>query len=180
MLKKWLPFIACVFLSMIITTRALCQIDADTSLQNNDDSAAVDAAIANFYQILSFTSADQNKYNTLPQLFTAQGVLISAVADKPFFWTVQQYSQMAEDNFKKQKMEVWGEQETCSQTHIFGKIAQRFSTYKILYVADGKETTRAGINAIQLVKENGKWLITSVAWDRVSDTLLIPPDYSCQ
>src|SRR5689334_9009773 len=113
MFKKWLPFIACAFLSIIFTTRAVCQIDADTSLQNNDDSAAVDATIANFYQTLSFTSADQNKYNTLPQLFTAQGVLISAVADKPFFWAVQQYAQMAEDNFKKQKMEVWGEQETC-------------------------------------------------------------------
>ncbi len=165
---------------MLVVSNAKCQIDADSSYQTNDnDSAAVDAAIANFYQTLSFKSVDQNKYSNLPRLFTAQGFLISAVANKPFFWTVQQYVQIAEDNFKKQKMETWDEQETCSQTHIYGNIAQRFSTYKIIYVADRKETMRSGINAIQLIKENGKWLITSVEWDRASDALPIPPDYTC-
>ena len=47
-------------------------------------------------------------------------------------------------------------------------------------MADGKETTRSGINAIQLIKEDDKWLIASVAWDRVSDTLAIPAEYNCQ
>jgi hypothetical protein len=181
MLKRWVPLIGCILLSMLFVTNAKCQIDADSSYQTDDsDSSAVDAVVANFYKMLSFTSVDQNKYSNLPQLFTAQGLLISATGNKPFFWTVQQYAQIAEDNFKKQKMEAWDEQETCSQTHIFGKIAQRFSTYKIIYVAGGKETRRSGINAIQLIKENGKWRITSVEWDRASDALPIPPDYSCQ
>jgi len=177
--NRLLAFIICTLVTIISAKNANCQVDADSAYQT-DDSTAINAAIANFYQMLSFTSADKNKYSNLPQLFTAQGVLISAVGDKPFFWTVRQYAQLAEENFKKQKMEVWGEQEICSQTNFFGKIAQRFSTYKILYVADGKETKRSGINAIQLIKENDKWLIASVAWDRASDTLPIPAYYNCE
>jgi hypothetical protein len=180
MTNKWVSLIAGVLMVVAFATDARCQAGMDSSYQTDNDSAAIDAAIATFYQTLFFTSVDQNKYSNLPRLFTTQGVLISAAGDKPYFWTVQQYVQLAADNFKKQKMETWGEQETCSQTHIFGKIAQRFSTYKILYVAGGAETIRSGINAIQLIKENSKWLIASVAWDRASDTLPIPPEYSCR
>ena len=180
MMKKWVSLITGVLLLVAFATNARCQTDMNSSYQTENDSAAIDAAIATFYQTLSFTSVDQNRYSNLPQLFTAQGVLISAAGDKPYFWTVQQYVQLAADNFRKQKMETWGEQETCSQTNVFGKIAQRFSTYKILYIVAGVETVRSGINAIQLIKENDKWLITCVAWDRASDTLPIPPDYNCQ
>lgn len=174
MKKKAFIFLA----SMLLATKANCQTETDSSFQPGD-STAIEAAISNFYNTLSFSRLDENKYSNLPQLFTAQGVLISAAGDTPYVWTVQEYAQMAEDNFKKQKMEVWSEQETCSQTHSFGKIAQRFSTYKVLYVADGQETMLSGINAIQLVKENDKWLITSVEWDRASDVLPIPPVYNC-
>jgi hypothetical protein len=199
--RKYLPFILCALLSVAFTPSAKCQTTdstyqntdtayqtpdtvaqtiIDTAIQVTDDSAAIDDAIATFYQTLSYTSVDQNRYSDLPQLFTAQGVLISNAGEKPTTWTIQQYVQLANDNFKSQQMESWDQEETCAQTHVFGKIAQRFSTYKITYVAAGTEIKRSGINAFQLIKEGGKWVIASVAWDRASETLPIPAAYSCE
>ncbi len=167
-----------ILLSILLVKNAACQTAPDSLLQT-DENRIIDSTIAVFYQTLSFTELEKNKYGDLPNLFTVQGFLISTAGSKPVFWTVQQYAQVAEENFKKQKMEVWGEQETCSQTQFFGKVAQRFSTYKILYIADGKETIRSGINAIQLIKEEDKWRIANLAWDRASDALPIPPAYNC-
>lgn len=181
MKQRWITAIVLILATAVFATNANSQTNTDSSFQfNNNDMAVIDSAIANFYQTLSFTAVDQNRYNDLPQLFTAQGLLISAIGDKPYFWTVQEYAQLAEDNFKKQKMETWDEEEICSQTQVFGKIAQRFSTYKIIYVAGGRETVRRGINAIQLINEGGKWLIVSVAWDRENNTTPIPAEYDCQ
>jgi hypothetical protein len=84
---------------------------------------------------------------------------------------------MAKENYSKQGISDWEEREVFAKTEVFGKIAQRFSTYQIRFTAKGKETVRRGINAIQLIQQGVKWYITSLAWDRQSETLPIPTRY---
>jgi len=86
----------------------------------------------------------------------------------------------AKRGLKKQQFSTRDEHELCANTDIFGKVAHRFSTYKIPIVANGKERAMTGINAIQLIKQSNQWLITSIAWDKESDKLKLPLKYLCQ
>jgi len=138
-----------------------------TQAQNNStDSLRIDSTVNAFYQTLSFSQPGANHYDDLVHFFTSQGLLISNVGKEPQVWTASQYISGAKEAFSKQQITLWEEQEVHARTDIFGKVAQRFSTYKIRLIAHGMESLREGVNAIQLIKQNGTWLITSVAWDK--------------
>lgn len=165
--------------SLTVAKSANSQILSD-SLNLRSDSAAITFLIKKFYQTLSFDKTELNKYDSLNDFFVAYGLLISNVGKEPQFFAVKQYVESAKENFKKQEISSWNESEICAKTELFGKVAQRFSTYKIRLVSNGKESFRTGINTIQLIKQNNKWLITTVAWDKESQTLKIPEKYRCK
>jgi len=116
----------------------------------------------------------------LSKFFIPQGLMISNNGKEPVFLTVRQFIEGAKENFKKQGIASWNEYEICAKTEMFGKVAHRFSTYKIRLIANGQESYRTGINAIQLIKQNNSWIITSVAWDKETQTLKIPAKYICK
>src|SRR3569833_1992920 len=95
---------------------------------------------------------------------------IPNIGKTPMYLKVDQFISNAKDNFRRQQIGSWVESETCARTDIFGKIAQRFSTYSIRLTANGVESRRAGINAIQLIKVNDSWLISAVAWDKETES----------
>lgn len=61
--------------------------------------------------------------------------------------------------------------------HQYGDIAMAFTTYE-----KGPYTPRAiqgrGINAVQLVRQDGRWWLASIAWDEENSAGPIPPAYS--
>jgi hypothetical protein len=144
------------------------------------DSLRIDSTIKKFYQTLSFDKPDANHYDELTLFLIPQGLLISNVGKEPRFATTSEYISVSKATFRQQQITTWEEQEVCSRTEIFGKVAQRFSTYNIRIIANGKENLRSGINAIQLIKQNDTWLITSVAWDKEAPDQKIPSKYNCQ
>lgn len=179
-----LPYSVYTALLVLLTTIAQ-SAGSQTTIHNNSlnlisDSSAIALLTESFYQTLSFDKVDMNKYDSLNKFFTAQGLLISNVGKEPQFFTVKQYIESAKENFEKQQISTWNESEVCATTELFGKVAHRFSTYKIKLVSNGQESYRTGINAIQLIKQDNRWLITTVAWDKESKTLKIPVKYLCQ
>jgi hypothetical protein len=59
----------------------------------------------------------------------------------------------------------------------YGDVANAFSSYE-----KGPHTPRAvqgrGINAVQLVRQNGRWYIASITWDEENTAGPLPPEYS--
>jgi hypothetical protein len=177
---KHIPLVNILFLS-IISLYANCQVKTNNDgLNITSDSAAISLLTNQFYQTLSFESSNSNKYDSLSNLFIRQGLLITTIGKEAQFFTVDQYIEGAKKNFVKQQISAWDENELCAKTDVFGKVAQRFSTYKIKLVSNEKESIRTGINAMQLIKQNGKWIITVVSWDKETETIKIPGTYLCQ
>ena len=149
------------------------------SIQNTD-SVEIDSLINEFYQTLSFEKVELNKFDSLIKYFIPQALMIANVGEIPEFSTVKQFIDGAKESWKKFQVTVRNEHEVCAKTEIFGKIAHRFSTYKIRIIAKGRERYISGINTIQLIKQNNRWVITDIAWDGESQTLKIPAKYLCE
>lgn len=67
---------------------------------------------------------------------------------------------------------AFSEVEIGSKVDIFNGIAHVFQAYKV----DAGEYHARGINSIQLVMHNGKWLIASVTWSNESGSQKIPEE----
>lgn len=149
------------------------------SIQNTD-SLEINSLINEFYQTLSFEKVEVNKFDRLFKFFTPEALMIGNVGTTPEFSTVKQFVDGAKESWKKFQVTARNEYELCAKTEIFGKIAHRFSTYKIQIIAKGRERYTSGINTIQLIKQNNRWVITNIAWDGESQTKKIPAKYLCE
>lgn len=144
------------------------------------DSIQINALANAFYKAISFQNVDSNKLDSLNRLFISSGQLIANTGEEPFFLTVKQYIDGTIPESKKEHLTVFEMNETCSKTEIFGKIASRFSTYKLHAKTVLMDYNTAGIYSMQFIKQHNKWLITSVAWDKESPTSMIPSKYACK
>lgn len=68
------------------------------------------------------------------------------------------------------------EEEISRVIHQYGDIAQAFSSYRKRF-ADTDEILGRGINSIQLVRNDGRWWIASMAWDEEVGAGPIPTEY---
>lgn len=69
------------------------------------------------------------------------------------------------------------EKEIHRVTDIFGNIAHIFSTYEAFRESSDEIPFMRGINSIQLMKTNEKWLIINIYWMQESDIYEIPKKY---
>jgi hypothetical protein len=130
--------------------------------------------IEKLYGYLSFKDTSSILMDSLTSIFVPQGKLLANFGKQPVSWTVPQYILSVKKNLSDQGITAWNESELFHKTDIFGKIAQTFSAYEISFVSKNQTTVRRGINCIQLIKQNDKWIIVSLIWDRERDNLKIP------
>jgi len=133
--------------------------------------------IEKLYGYLSFRDTSSIIIDSLTSIFVPEGKLLANFGKQPVSWTVTQYILSAKKSFSDQGITAWKESELFHKTDIFGKIAQTFSAYEISFVSKNQTTVRKGINSIQLIRQNDKWVIVSLIWDRERDDLKIPAKY---
>jgi hypothetical protein len=141
------------------------------------DKRQIDSCIKNLYRFLSYTNGKTENVDSLSSLFIPDGKLTANFGDQPKTWSVQQFIEFVKDGYTKQSITDREEIELFEKTEIFGKISQRISTYKINFLINEKIEQRRGINSIQLLKINEKWLINSLIWDTEKLSLKIPDIY---
>ena len=87
--------------------------------------------------------------------------MINNDADEPMIMTPVQF---IEERFKplmqEGKLESFYEIEIKHMTEVFGKIAQRFSTYETKFQATDPKPYSIGINSIQMIKIRESWFIS--------------------
>jgi hypothetical protein len=144
--------------------------------QSENPEQEIKHVIDSLYGNLSFTGQWKQAPRLL-DLFYANARLIANFGASPQVWTVDEYIASVQDNVSKQGITAIGEKEIFGKTDVFGKVAQRLSTYQIVFTTKEKAISRTGINFIQLIQVNGRWKISSLAWDRESDRLKVPAQY---
>jgi hypothetical protein len=70
----------------------------------------------------------------------------------------------------------FAESHVAGITEQFGDVAHVFSTYE-KHIWNDKNVLGRGINSIQLVKKDGRWWISSIAWDEEPAAGQVPAKY---
>lgn len=135
------------------------------------------STIEALYRHVSFSDSNATRLDSLINIFTADGRLIANFGKQPVGWSVAEYIASTRKNISTQGMTSLSEKQLSHKLEVFGKIAHCFSTYELRAELKGRAVVRRGINSIQLLQVDGKWLITSLTWDREGDDLKIPEKY---
>ncbi len=181
MIHKLLPSLTFTLLLILLIVNARSQTIAQVHpAMQNDDSIQINELAINFYNAFSFQNVDSGKLENLSKFFISKALFITYRGEDPVFVTINEFVDSAKREFKKEHIKTFEMNETCSRTEISGKIASRFSTYKVHAAIEQIEFNSAGIYTLQFIKQHNQWLITSAAWDKEIPNLKIPSKYICK
>jgi len=143
------------------------------------DLSEINKVINKLYTNLSFKNGYAPTLAKLKDIFYGKGMLINNNTGQPKQYTLQEFSNVIEKQVTAGKVLAFKEKELSSKIEFFGNIAHCFSTYESGYLLTGRTEfiNKRGINSIQLIKMNGKWLIVSIIWNEESNELKLPKKY---
>lgn len=134
----------------------------------------IDHLTEQFYQCISFNQEHYPNFDKLQELFFGDGRLINNNFEAPIEFTVQSFAQAMMVQIEAGNISHFAQQEISDQTEVFGKVAQRISTYEYTFLNDDSKEWLRGINYVQYIFTGGKWLIASMVWNDETDLVKIP------
>ena len=139
---------------------------------NHDEKslAEINETVRELYRVISIKKGETPDWEKFRSLFFSGAQLISNSAEEPLVWSVEEFVDYYRERITDKTIEEFYEGEIAQKTEIFGKIAHRFSTYEA-------KPYKRGINSIQLLKTENKWLVTSLIWNDEGTELPIPEKY---
>jgi len=137
---------------------------------NENSLAEIDEAVKELYRVISIKKGEIPDWEKFRSLFFPGAQLISNSGEEPLVWSVEEFIAFYRERIKDKTIEEFYEGEIAQKTEIFGKIAHRFSTYQA-------KPYKRGINSIQLLKTENRWLVTSLIWNDEQMDLPIPKKY---
>lgn len=138
---------------------------------------AIDHLTERFYHCISFDQERYPNFDCLQDLFYGAGKLINNNFDYPIDFTVQSFSQAVMQQIESGNVNFYAQQEIGDNTEFFGKVAQRVSVYEYSNVKSVRQKWKRGVNYIQYIFAEGKWLITSMVWNDEKEDLKVPGIY---
>jgi ketosteroid isomerase-like protein len=147
-----------------------------TCWSQEDEKVQIGKTIEDFLKFLSFSDTTALNIDSLSTVFTSDGRLTANFGKKPISFTVTQFVENIRNAIRGGQTSSI-EKELARKIDVFGKIAHVFSTYELTMTGKDGKIVRRGINSIQLLKQEERWLIYSIVWDRENDVLKIPAQY---
>jgi hypothetical protein len=136
----------------------------------------IDHLTERFYQGVSFNKEHFPNFDQVGELFYGSGSLINNSSNPPVEFTVQTFAHSIMSQIEAGDASFFAQQEIADRTEIFGNMAQRISVFEYSFVKDTPNWQR-GVNYIQYICFDSKWLITSMIWTFEKEGLLIPDTY---
>ncbi len=135
-----------------------------------EDLTSVDGIIKALYESVSFSPGRQPNFERLRTLFHPGGRLVPPRGEKDSATSVmdlETFIARSREHVVISGLERKGfsETEVARRTHSFGNIAHLFSTYESRHLPTDPAPMQRGINSIQLLREQGRWWVISIAWD---------------
>jgi hypothetical protein len=135
------------------------------------DLAAIDRTIRAIYEVISGPPGQKRDFDRMRALF-APGATMKAIGPKGLRGgSVEDYIKRNAEVLEK---EGFAERELGRRVELWGNLATAWSAY------DGRTANGSfherGINSIQLVKVEGKWLVASVLWQEATPDNPLPRD----
>lgn len=145
-------------------------------LGQENDEKQIGTTIDNLLKYLSFRDTTSTQLDSINSIFTTDAKLVANFNQTPRSFTVPEFVENIRNSIKSGQTSS-EEKDLARKIDVFGNVAHVFSTYEFTMVGKQGKVARRGINSIQLLKQDGRWLIYSLIWDRERDGLRIPPKY---
>lgn len=128
----------------------------------------------NMLKAISGKVEKQRDWETIRHMFIPQATFtaVHATSDSTTIARTLNLEEFVRSFQLQTKKGAFSEVELGSKVNMFGGIAQVFQAYKV----DAGDYHQRGINSIQLVKHQGKWLIASTTWTEETAIDKIPGD----
>lgn len=149
---------------------------------SSEDLSAVKSVVAALYEGLSAVPGVEPNWSSVRPLFISLARIIPPPVKKDSSVNVMDVDSFMDwsKNAASQsgvRLNGFYEREIASVVEFYGNIAHVFSTYEARNRKNDPEPFERGIKSIQLVKENGIWLVATVMWDTENDEKSIPKKY---
>jgi hypothetical protein len=142
-----------------------------------DQEKHLDALTAKLYGSICFEKGGAPPVERLYDLFLPEGLMIRNDGEQPTIMSVADFIEAYRQRISSGEITSFYEGELSAITEMFGRIAHRFSTYETKFDLTRDEPFSIGINSIQFVMVDGRWLISSIVWNNQTDELKIPEKY---
>ncbi len=138
----------------------------------------IETTLDALYASISFAKGTTPRLDLLRSLFLSQGLLINNnTPETPVVMGVEDFCGVVEAALASGNLTEFHEKEIARTTEVFGNIAHVFSTYEARFDAASTEPFSVGINTIQLIRTQGAWKVSSMAWNDQTAQILIPAKY---
>jgi hypothetical protein len=136
---------------------------------NAADLAGIDQAIRGVYEVISGPPGQKRDFDRMRTLF-APGATLKAIGPKGLHGgSLEDYISRNAEILEK---EGFTERELGRRVEVWGGLATAWSAY------DGRTANGSfherGINSMQLVKVDGKWLVASILWQEETPANPLP------
>ena len=127
--------------------------------------STIESIIPAVYDVISGPKGERD-WNQFHNLFHSNAILGSTIKDsldiyRFISFTPKGYQDRNQPFFERNN---FFEEELTREVTSFGGLAMVASTYQFKFEKDGP-IIQKGTNHIQLIKENGRWWITSLIWE---------------
>jgi hypothetical protein len=142
------------------------------------DFQSIDGLIKAFYECISFAEGKSPDWDRFRPLFASAATpCIRMTADSVMVMDREGFIGFFGGRIKKGILRSFVENETGRTAELYGNLAQVFSTYEKRMNLDDPGKPIRGINGFQLFFRNGRWWISSVAWQDEIPDRPIPQKY---
>jgi len=129
-----------------------------------DDRAAIAEVVATFFAAFASGPDVRTRLAALRELFLPQAVIVRT-AGEPVVYDVSGFLAPRAELLTGGRLTGFREWELDGRTDRFGDVAGHACTYAKEGVLDGQPFTGRGFKTLQLVRMDGRWRISALAWD---------------
>ncbi len=142
-----------------------------TTIVSPADEAAIGAALADVYGVISGPAGQPRDWARMRTLFTPDARLSAITSKGVSGGTVEDYIAKSGPWLVKAG---FTERELARRVEVYGDLAHAWSSYE--GSGDGGKLKVRGINSFQLVRTNGRWLVQSIFWQAEDAARPLPAD----
>ena len=147
------------------------------------DVESIDAIVAALYDAISFAPAGAPDWERLESLFHPEGRLVPPRGDDSDILlpvlSVSEFAALSSEFIEDSGIDEKGfhEREIARRVDRFGNVAHVMSAYESLFTPDDPQPFSRGVNTIQLLHDQDRWWVLSIAWSEEDEDNPIPDRY---
>lgn len=151
-------------------------MEAEMAAPVSEKEKAINQAVLNAYDAISFEKGTTPDYEALKAIFTPEATFYNFRYDSLTYYGIDDFVTGFKGSIDAGDLLAFDEVELGGKTEYFGKIAHRISAYGS-YIDGADEIGQKGVNSFQLLNIDGQWLVNSIIWDIEKEGQVIPDKY---